>query len=179
MKLIVFVVGRKPLRIAIIVALLLAGCGSGSNKKSDDNYGLGFHYDIQGTSGVRLRYSSLGYPSITFVEIVYLSVQQCVGYNTPGPLVVFIDSVDDRVSSEIGSTTAGIYLDTGTIMLEHHLAQAGPGGLNEGQLKAILAHEFVHWITHRNGLLTISQQYQHDSTLFVDCPHIASLLDTD
>jgi hypothetical protein len=140
-----------------VVFLLLVGCGS-----QDNNHGLGFDYDVRGETGTRLRLTPEG-PSLALVEDVYLKVTACIGLGAPGPLVVFLESVDDRVSHSIGTPVAGTYLDTGTVMVEEHLVS------DEPNLRLALAHEFVHWVGHYNNLLTHAQQSSHESSWFVDC----------
>lgn len=144
----------------ILLVVLLVGCG-GSDSGASNNHGLGFEYDVQGASGIRVRFVD-GSPPIGFYNDIYDRVQQCVNHSAPGPLIVFVDEVDSHVTDG-HDPFAGIYLDNGTILIETKAIQ------NIEALKWAVAHESVHWVTHWNQLLTIQQQSEHASSLFLSC----------
>lgn len=143
------------------IVLLLAGCGQ--QGQDTNNHGLGFEATAQGEYGIRLREPDSKVEVLAIAEVTYGKVQNHLGVTAPGPLIIFIESVDDRSTG--GYQPFGLaYLDTGTIVIELHVLQS------EGFLRAALAHEFCHWVTHYNDILTIDQQIRHEpEMLFINC----------
>lgn len=126
--------------------LLLSACGSVGDTSSA-NHGYGFEYDVQGTTGLKLRYT----PTLTaadplsnpiFVENIYAQVQACTGMSAPPPFVIMVaaGSLPNNWIGEtqmdpslvlIGSTT----VEAPSVMrheLIHHLLGATTGNLDAG-----------------------------------------------
>lgn len=78
------------MRLLAIIAALLAGCGSGGDGNSN-NHGYGWEYDVQGASGLKVRYHPEAQQTpVQMFETAYNEVQQCTGLTAPPPFVIFV-----------------------------------------------------------------------------------------
>lgn len=146
-------------RISLLCLLLIA-CGV-DKEVDNNNYGYGYNYDVQGASGLRLRYQQ-GVPSDTsmltaptesmlwFFETAYIETEQCAGLAASGPLVIV---------GPVGTTlTGGFTKPNGTILLDD---------LNIlGQINPRMRHESVHYLLLR---MTGNIDAAHNSPLFITC----------
>lgn len=81
---------------AVLSAFMaVTGCGGGSVDQ-DNNHGFGWQFDVQGSSGLRVRYDPeelrrgfLQTP-IHIFESQYNEVQKCAGFYAPPPFVIFV-----------------------------------------------------------------------------------------
>jgi hypothetical protein len=153
----------------LLVCLVLIGCGQ---QPANDNHGLGFGFDEQGATGVRVRYLDDNSPRLSYVETQWTFTTECINqktgftYETPAPLVIFIPDSD--------FTEMGQQLD-GTVTIEKQIVDSDIGipGMR-WTLAKVMHHEFIHWITRYHGLLTEDQQRTHASNLFFDCDGMPS-----
>lgn len=143
----------------ILLCLLLAGCGDQSSEPNQS-------FDETGSYGIRVKYGAPTNPRAAFLENVYRQVEACIGKTAAPPSVIFVQSVDGIVSGHMPN--AAVRLRSGTVYIENDIA-------SDRSVTWVAAHEFVHWITHYNGLITQKQQDEHDSPLFLDCATPASI----
>lgn len=140
------------------MAIALTACGaSGDNGKP--NHGYGWDFDAQAESDLRVRWNGTQWPSLAYIDELYSITAACVGETAPAPLVIFVDEVPDGDS--VIDVTGLAYLDTGTVVIQKHDSIHA--------VTANLRHEFVHWLLHYSGALTVAQQSAHDSPLFLEC----------
>lgn len=138
--------------LTAFIFLFLAGCGSEDGR---DNHGYGWHYDVQGETGLRVRYQP-GQPSpgLPDIEQIYTAVMSCTGIHATGPLVIFIGLLEGYR----GFT----YYDTGTIIISTEI------NTREYEMISILKHEFIHHLLHQSGFSETANT-NHQSNLFIDC----------
>lgn len=136
-----------------LILLFLAGCGS---EEGRDNYGYGWHYDVQGASGLRVRYQKgQTEPSLADIEKLYSNTMSCTGINTTAPLIIFVESLGPHIR---GTT----YLDTGTMIIATAINDIASA------MTAVIKHEFVHHLLHQSGS-PVRENRNHQSNFFLDC----------
>lgn len=146
--------------IVTLAAILLLGCGQAT--VSEDNYGYGWHYDVQSGSGLRVRYNGVNPQiDIIYIESLYVDVVNCVGTPAHGnPLLVFVDS------SELGNngnySPGLIYRDTGLILIDKDTATD-----YWNWFRSTAGHEFTHWLL--NGVISDEEHRLHTSPIFSLC----------
>ena len=162
--------GRWKKQVTVIAAIaLLAACGRGDSDPAANNHGFGFQFDESGVTGLRVRYLDDTSPRLDFIEQMYRETMECVGFDAPGPLVIWLPSVQ----SDDGENTFGwIFLDTGTILADNNACI-----LDNCKVLAfqghVLKHQFVHWLLHRSGRLTEAQQHAHAAVEFTSCTDVS------
>lgn len=76
------------MRMLGVALLLLAGCGGSES----DNHGYGFAFDVQGATGLKLRFNHSEPPDqrtpVWIFESRYMDVQKCTGLTAPPPMVI-------------------------------------------------------------------------------------------
>lgn len=137
----------------LLVLLFLAGCGSGEDS---NNHGYGFQADLEGRSGLKLRYSAgvteadpdfqaLSTP--TYYETAWSETQACTGLSAPAPFVILVKNGD------LGSDIAGRYFSNPSLIVLDAHAYA-------------VRHEMVHYLLDVN---TGNPDAGHQSHFFGDC----------
>lgn len=134
-------------RLSILFILALAGCGS---EEGRDNYGYGWYYDQIGETGLRVRYDGRPAPTLAQIESLYAETKACMGVTATGPLVIFVESIDQA--------NGFTYFYTGTILIK----------ANNWAMTSTLKHEFVHHLLHQSGFSPEANS-NHQSNLFFDC----------
>lgn len=142
---------------AIALTFFLAACG---NAGVNDNHGIGWDFEAEDAIGLRVHY--VHYTPFTLAEIeqAYYETASCVGsMPAPGPLVAFVDDVPDQYG---GAVT---WYDTGTIAIEYALIE------DSTRVWAIhvFRHEAVHYLLHRDRILSIPDNNAHRSLYFNSC----------
>ena len=86
----------------VLMSFALAGCGV--SDESAHNHGYGFAFDVQGVTGLKVRYDPeelrqgfLQTPTDVF-EAQYFEVEECTGLTAPAPFVIVVseDALGDR-----------------------------------------------------------------------------------
>ena len=136
--------------VALIVLLVLAGCGGSSDDAN--NHGYGYEIDVTSNSGLRLRYSPTlkaddPYADITFYEIVFARVQACTGISAPAPFVIIVRNGD------LGTDQARYYSDPPLIVVS-------------SPMSVTFAHECIHYLLDYS---TGDPDSNHGSLLFKKC----------
>ena len=127
----------------LIFVLSCVSCGSGGDGDSN-NHGYGWEYDVQGASGLKVRYHpGATQTTVHMLETAYNEVQQCTGLTAPPPFVIFTDSLPD---------VRGLYYwSPSLIAIETWF---------------IFKHEAVHYLLDHN---TGNPDPAHNSELFAKC----------
>ena len=147
----------KKILFILLCLAAVTGCGreAGSN-----NHGYGYHFDEQGTSGLRVRFDGNTKPTLAEIESLYRQVEACTGIDTTGPLVIF--SAVDMTGAQGEPIWGKTYLDTGTVI----------GALRSNSTATsttwALKHEFVHYLLHQSGF-DYTANLNHQSDFFLDC----------
>lgn len=132
----------------LAILLVLAGCGG---HDPANNHGYGFAFDIQGASGMQVRYDptevSRGIPQtpVTLLEQFYAEVQACTGLSAPAPFVIFVSN------AQLGELDGFYYSDPSLVLVK---------GL------FIFKHEVIHYLLDAN---TGNLDIEHRSPLFHKC----------
>ena len=143
---------RKILPALSLAALTACGSHSGPT-----NHDYGYHYDVAGASGLRVRYDGNPAPTLEQIEALFTETEACAGIQATGPLVIFVHDTFGE-NSVYGQT----FLDTGTITISSYLNP-------DPQMSFwTYKHEFVHYLLHQSGF-PIDQNAAHQSPLFADC----------
>jgi len=99
------------IKIAMLL-LCLAGCGGGAGDEGSNNHGYGFAYDVQGATGLKLRYT----PILTsadpmsnpiFLENIFAQVETCTGMSAPAPFVILVPPGSMGIDPDTGLTILG------------------------------------------------------------------------
>lgn len=80
---------------AILLVLVLAGCGTDHDNFSRDNHGYGWEYAVQGQSGLRLRYEGPA-QNIAVYELLFEDFKKCSGFDAPAPFVIVLPGFNSR-----------------------------------------------------------------------------------
>ena len=131
-----------PVKPALTVALVLAlaGCGVPDD---GNNHGYGYHYDVLGESGLRLRYTPALQPSspvyeylssVEFHEATFQRMQDCMGLTAPAPFTIIVEP--GSLGSLNGIPLAGYYFTNPSLIV---LAANEVGALR---------HEDTHYLLH-------------------------------
>lgn len=134
---------------ALLLLLLLSGCGAGGGEEHDDNHGYGWHFDAQGTQGLRLRQAGAQPLDAQFLEAISDSVSTCSGIEGPPPPFVIIvpaESLDGKV--------IGLFLNDPPLVL-----------VDEAWLHIAYPHEVLHWLIANSG----DPRTGHSHPAFQDC----------
>jgi hypothetical protein len=116
----------------LILLLLLSACGGA------DNHGYGWHYDVSGDTGLRVRYdrNSQGFP-IRAIELWYKEIQDCMGLSASAPLIIFVpDLIDNRHN--------GRTYDNGSILITSIFVKISSP-------EYVVKHELIHHLFFQNG----------------------------
>lgn len=137
---------------------LLAACGANTDRP-DPGYG----FSEQGASGLRVRYSIAADPRIAWHEYVWEKVKGCTWLEAPAPIVIYVTDSGPYCGYDGEYINGCALLQSGRVIMENQFS-------NGDMTPTVpVAHEFVHWLTHWNGTLTIEQQFNHESNLFLTC----------
>lgn len=115
----------------LFIVLLLAGCGSGGSS-DDNNHGYGFQSDLQGASGLKLRYSSAlvatdpdfqALSTLPYYEDAWTKTQACTGMTAPAPFVILVTNGDlgDDIGGRYFSNPSLIVLDAHAFAVRHEM----------------------------------------------------------
>ena len=139
------------MRRALLILLLLGGCGGGGEGPAQDtNHGYGFQYDVQGVTGLKLRYSGAP-PNLAFMqdttyyETAFSQVEACSGLQAPAPFIILLKELDND----------GYYWSKPSLIL-----------LKTSPYPSIIKHEMIHYLLDVN---TGDLDPTHKSHLFTDC----------
>ena len=137
-------------KMTCILLALLTGCGNyqpDESLQSQDNHGYGWEFDVQGESGLKLRYSPWlpGGPlaDVTRYERDFAFVESCTGISAPAPFVI------------IGKIPGFFYEDPSLIVIDEY-------GLDT----RAYTHEIVHYLLK---VSTGSPDPEHQSPFFETC----------
>lgn len=145
--------------ILLLITTLLAACGGGGERQNEppNNHGYGFHFDVQGASGLRLRYTptlnaSNAQASAAFYEDVFLNVMRCTGISVEMPPFVIIVPVG---SLDGVTKRSGLYFSNPPlIVVESAVA---------------FEHEAIHYLREKlNG----DPDGAHTSPMFGNCSQL-------
>lgn len=127
-----------------LFVIFLAACGSG-NDQPNDNHGYGFQFDVQSTTGMKLR----GAADIHVLDVAYEFVEGCTGLSAPPPFVIIVapHSLDD------GQWNGAYWDDPPLVLLDP----------SEGDASK---HEFIHYL---QDVVQHVQDTNHTSPLFAKC----------
>lgn len=140
----------------VILCLLLAGCGGCGQSGNDNNHGLGWHFDEEGPTGLRVRYADELSPRLENLEASYRKVSACTDTDHRGPLIIFTRQFETHENHD-----AITYLDNGTIVVSPDLAAVG-------ETFELIRHEMVHYILWKSGTEN-SKNAAHESAFFASC----------
>ena len=143
--------------IAASAVMALMACGN----ESSEHDRIGWSYDAMDSSGLRVRYYSPNDPPLNWHSWLWSEVQACTRLSAPAPLVVYAET-SEGLGCNAG-TWGCTFLESGRIVVE---SQYSDGNTTQ---TFRLAHEFVHWLTHYNQVLTVEQNAGHASPLFSQC----------
>lgn len=131
--------------VYLFVFLSSVSCGSGGG--DNNNHGYGWEYDVQGASGLTLRYDPAEpvdqRTPVAVFEDFYRDVQNCTGLAAPAPLVLVVPNP--------GGTAGRYYSDPPLITVT---------GL------FVFKHEAIHYLLDHN---TGNLDKAHNSELFANC----------
>ena len=146
------------LLLLVLMLIACAGCGSGD----DNNHGYGFEFDVQGASGLRLRYSGAVAPGGTvatmisdpvFYERIFAEVEACMAMTAPAPFVIIVKhgELDGGVAGHHFSDPQLIVVDVTYILTNR---------------SSVLRHEIIHYLLDIN---TGDPDPNHSSAVFAEC----------
>lgn len=130
----------------IFLLVFLAGCGS-SGEENSNNHGYGFEFDLQGATGLKLRYTPVlqagsQFAGAEFYESEFQRVEDCTGIQAPAPFVIVVGNL----------TTGGRYHSGPPLILLLDATWFG--------------HEAIHYLLdHSTG----NPDTNHNSPLFNQC----------
>ena len=105
--------------ILLSLALALAGCGG---DLAEDNHGYGWAYDLEGATGLRLRYSAALPPQdpsfVQQYEEAFAIIQACAGMTAPPPFIILVP-LDSLPPQPDGTEVRGrYYLNPSLLVVE-------------------------------------------------------------
>jgi hypothetical protein len=170
--------------IRAMAALLLAylcscssGCGGGQSDDappapssaptsgiSIDDHGFGWQYDVQGATGLRLRYSPVFAPDspladVTKYEQIFAEVKACTGLTASAPLVIAVPFGSLGLQPN-GSRYAGKYFMQPALIVV--------SGFAGSDILFYYRHELVHHLLFES---TGDPDERHTSPFFSACVH--------
>jgi len=140
--------------LALLMLAALAGCGMPSDNDTN-NHGYGYEYDVQGSSGLRLRYApefAAANPQwdIAFFEKRWSDVQACAEMSAPAPFVIIVP-VGTLGKQPDGSNVRGRYFSSPSLIV-----------IDEN-ISWLDKHEETHYLLDYN---TGDSSHNHDHPLF-------------
>ena len=143
---------------ALLVLVLLAGCGSGGEEP--DNHGYGFQYDVQGPTGLKLRYKDALDPNqdykqmfstTPYYETAFAGVEACTGLQASAPFIVLAKPGTLHTK---GEEVDGFYYSNPSLIVA------------DASYIAIIRHEMIHYLL---DMATGNPDTEHRSHFFTDC----------
>lgn len=151
---------------------MLVGCGQQEvYEQHNDNYGYGYHYDVVGASGLRLRYDP-GLPDILKAELktpaealplfeqAWKEAGDCTGISSPAPLSIVVPL------QTLFPKKGRAYYDSNTTLAEEFNGIDGVSGIVWFSWNQ--KHEYVHLKLAASGFPD-ELNSSHDSPLFDLC----------
>jgi hypothetical protein len=166
--------------LVLMLLALVAGCGNyqpdaeiarqGCGWEKSNNHGCGFEYDVQGASGMNLRYTPMVDASslladVSSYEDVFAAIQISTGISAPPPFVILV-AFGTLPLSDRGLPAGGNYLSAPSlirIVSDPPLVTSIP--LDE-LVGMVFCHEAVHYLLDYS---TGNPDPQHHSLLFSSC----------
>jgi hypothetical protein len=143
--------------VIVLLSLLVAGCGSGGEDAAD-NHGYGYEFDVQGTTGLQLRYSPVlsasdRFSDVSLYERAFAEVEQCMNVSAPPPFVIVVPI------GHFGPRHPNGYMQLGSYYSGPSLILVDPG-------LRVFRHEVVHYLL---DFSTGNLDPAHDSAFFSIC----------
>lgn len=132
--------------LIMLIGLAVAACG-GMSSEDANNHGFGWQFDVQGPTGLKVRYDPAelkqGFPQtpIHIFENQYNGMQKCAGLYAPPPFVIFVteESLPNNggwyYSSPPLITIKGLFVFNHEVL--HYLLDMNTGDLDPNHLSPL------------------------------------------
>jgi len=148
----------------MLCLVVLIGCGNDSNQENDsgNNFGYGFHFDVQGSTGLKVRWENTSGLGLSTLEDIYIGIMSCAGATVTGPLLIFQPDIQERFGH------VGVYFyNTNTVAIDSDQPLNSTG-------QEVLRHEYTHHVLKLSGA-DFNQNENHGHVAFTNCSSLQHL----
>ena len=136
--------------IILLICLAVASCGGDGSSDDPNNHGFGWSFDVQGATGLKVRYDpeelKQGVPQtpVHIFENQYNEVQKCAALYAPPPFVIFVpdESLPDNAGFYYSDppliTIKGLFIFKHEVV--HYLLDYNTGDLDPSHASPLWGH---------------------------------------